>query len=117
MYTVPRVLGHGDYRVYRCSPYHYGYYRVIPWYSTYYYPIYTYAPEAVYYAPGFSWGFQVGDDEVYFAYGYGSGIAFEDAARVYSWYPYGGHQRLYVSDRIPQGYDRYVGVDSSYVVR
>ena len=121
----PDFRSYTVYRIRRYSPYTYRCYRAIPWYGTYYYPAYRYSPYCIYYAPGFSWGVRLEasddlmgeiDDEVYFGFGYGSGIQLGTLPCVYSWYPYGGYQRLRLSDKEPDAYTRYGVPDAIYEV-
>ena len=45
-------------------------------------------------------GFSYADDDDWdlaFGYGYGGGVRLGESSWVYSWYPYGGHQRIAVS--------------------
>jgi len=107
------------YRSYRCSPFRYAHYYTFPWYSTYYYSSSWYWPYAVSYAPGFAAGFSYDSDDdaaIYFSYGYGGGIRFGECPWVYSWYPFGGYERLVVTEAVPDAYCHYVAPYVTYEV-
>ena len=110
-YSTPVV-----YRSYSCSPYVYREYVTYPWYSTFYYSTHDDWGRAVAYAPGFASGLYFssdGDDYlIRFSFGYGGGIRWGAAPFVYSWYPYGGYDRIDVADA--NGYENYVAPDSYY---
>lgn len=108
---------YGSYRAYRVMPYYHHRYIVCPWYSTFYYPSYYGWSDFYSYAPGFSWGLSYNwdyDSTIYFRYGYGGGVRFGECDWIYSWYPYGGHQRVSYQTSVPASYTRFVASYDSY---
>jgi hypothetical protein len=114
VYTVeaPPVV---QFRRYNCRPYVYREYYALPWYGTFYYTTSRNWDDACSYAPGFAYGFSYnqGDNDyaVRFSFGYGSGVRLGNSPFVYSWYPYGGYQRVPLSDSAEQDYGQYIAAD------